>query len=131
LVLANPETFELAKQKGNYVLIDFWATWCGPCLEETPHLKSVWADFGQDERFVMIGLSLDESPEEPAALVKANGMSWPQGFLGNWDKAPLPSQFGVRGIPSIWLIGPDGNVVARDLRGTRIKEAVAQALGRR
>ena len=101
------------------MLLDFWATWCGPCREETPHLKAVHEAFGRDDRLVMIGLSLDEEPTAPARYAAEHGMTWHQGFLGDWQEAKLPGAFGVQGIPSIMLIGPDGKVIATDLRGAR------------
>ncbi len=76
----------------------------------------------------MVGLSLDEKPEEPRKYASDNDMHWPQRFLGEWSKSDVPEHYGVRGIPSIWLIGPDGKVVAKDLRGKQIKETVAKAL---
>ncbi len=118
----------LADYRGKYVLLDFWATWCGPCRGETPHLKAVQDAFGKDDRFAMVGLSLDEKPEEPRKYASDCDLHWPQGFLGEWSKSDVPDHYGVRGIPSIWLIGPDGKVVAKDLRGERIKDTVAKAL---
>ena len=118
----------LADYRGKYVLLAFWATWCGPCLGETPHLKAVQDAFGKNDRFAMIGLSLDAKPEEPRKYAADNTLHWPQGFLGEWSHSDLPRLYGVYGIPSIWLIGPDGKVVARHLRGEQIKEAVARAL---
>ena len=68
--------------RGKYVLLDFWATWCGPCLGETPYLKAVYDTYGGDERFVMISLRLDKDVEAPQKYVQENGMEWIQGFLG-------------------------------------------------
>ena len=78
----------------------------------------------------MISLSLDQAAADAKTYVDKNSLSWNQAFLdGAWD-APTVKSYGVRGIPSIWLIGPDGKVIARDLRGDGIKSAVAAALGK-
>ncbi len=121
-------TFTLSEHRGRVVLIDFWAVWCGPCKAETPNLKAVWDAFGDDDRFAMIGLSLDPSAKAPFDYARKQQLGWTQGFLGNWNDATLPRRYGVRGIPSIWLIGPDGRVLKRDLRGGAIEAAVQEAL---
>ena len=122
------KTIKLADYRGKYVLLDFWATWCGPCVEETPNLKAVYEQFGKREDFVMIGLSLDQDKEKPIAYAKEKGTQWIDGFLGDWGKDEVTKKYGVRGIPSIWLIGPDGKVVAKGVRGEGIMEAVRTAL---
>ena len=111
-----------------YVLLDFWATWCGPCTGETPNLKAVFEQYGKRDDFVMMGLSLDQDKEKPIAYAKEKGTGWIDGFLGDWGKDEVTKKYGVRGIPSIWLIGPDGKVVAKGLRGEGILEAVRTVL---
>jgi peroxiredoxin len=122
-------TLRLADFRGKVVLLDFWATWCDPCIGETPHLQAVWEAFGSDRRFAMIGLSLDQDVKAPKAYAEKHRLKWHQGFLGSPSQTKLPAAYGLRGIPSIFLIGPDGKVLAKGLRGPAIKQAVAKALG--
>jgi peroxiredoxin len=128
-VTVDGRPLRLADYLGKYVLLDFWATWCRPCIQEHPYLKATYDAFGQDDRFVMISLSLDTEPAAPKEYAEKNGLKWIQGFLGDRSKTPVPGQFGAWGIPQILLIGPDGRILAKNLRGEEIKKAVARALG--
>jgi peroxiredoxin len=123
----------LADFRGKYVLLEFWATWCGPCLAEMDYMKEVYRRFGGDPRFAMVGLSVDPKPNDPMNYAASHGLAWRQGFLGNCDEAPIVddapvvNDYGVEGYPSIWLIGPDGKVIAKNLYEDSILKAVQKA----
>jgi peroxiredoxin len=122
------KSIKLADYKGKYLLLDFWAVWCGPCVAETPFLKAAWDAFKDDPRFAMVGLSLDSEMSAPRSYAKKAELGWTQGFLGEWDGTKVPERFGVEGIPAIFLLDPNGKIIAKDLRGDAIKAAIQAAL---
>ncbi|HEX8322276.1 MAG TPA: TlpA disulfide reductase family protein [Tepidisphaeraceae bacterium] len=119
-----------ADYAGRFLLIDFWATWCGPCLAEEPNLRAVYDRFGRDPRFAMIGMCVDETPGPPIEHVRQHNIPWRHGFLGGTD-GPVTRGFKIDGYPTILLIGPDGKVVADNLRGRDIEAAIEAALAGR
>lgn len=119
---------QLTDFRGRYVLVDFWATWCGPCIAEMPNVAAVYEDFG-GEQFEVISLSKDQTIDLPQAFHKQNPSAYVHGFLGAGDESERVSlAYGIRSIPSVWLIGPDGTIIARDLRGDALREAVRRAV---
>ncbi|HXC97882.1 MAG TPA: TlpA disulfide reductase family protein [Verrucomicrobiae bacterium] len=100
---------DLAKLKGKVVLVDFWATWCVPCLREMPDVKATYEKL-HDKGFEIVGISLDVDKNVLAAFVKENGISWPQYYDGLRWSNKLVMQFGITSVPSMWLVDKQGNV---------------------
>ncbi|WP_165246772.1 sigma-70 family RNA polymerase sigma factor [Paludisphaera soli] len=121
------EPLRLSDFAGKYVLLGFWATWCGPCLAEEPHIRAAYDAFGKDGRLAIVGLSLDESIDAPRKFQDEHKVPWTMAFLNGGTQGPNAA-YGVRAIPSLVLVGPDGKIVARGLRGAGIQAAVAKAL---
>jgi peroxiredoxin len=119
----------LADHHGKYVLLILWASLFPNGTTETDHLKAIYSAFSADDRLVMMGVSADPSPGATRAYVEKNNMAWPQGII-NRDATSMGmwTSLGVNGIPDIFLIGPDGKLIARDLRGDGIMSAVNAAL---
>lgn len=106
-----------------YMLLDFWATWCGPCVGEVPNVKQVQKEMGGRDDFTLVSISLDRDMKALASFVEKQGMTWPQvSKEGGAEKAA--DAFGVRSIPSTFLIAPDGKIVGKDLRGPLMAASV-------
>ena len=118
----------LADYRGKLVLLNFWATWCGPCMAEVPNLKDVFDTYGKDERFVMIGLSLDRDPNAAKKGITGKQMNWLQAFIGDSSKSDIARDYGVRGVPATFLIGQEGKILAKGLMGGQLKTEVAHAI---
>jgi peroxiredoxin len=113
--------------RGKIVLLTFWASWCGECTAEIPRLKELYKAFGGDERFAMIGLSLDRSAQTVRSFTKSQEMNWTQAVLGDWSQTKIPSLYAVSYIPTMYLIDQNG-VLVEVLRGPKMRDAIEKAL---
>jgi thiol-disulfide isomerase/thioredoxin len=119
---------QLSKLKGKVVLVDFWATWCAPCVAEIPNMQKLVDAHKGDSRFVAVSLSIDESGDDLARFVTMLKMTWPQARIG--IESQTARDYGATAVPLTFLIGPDGRILARDLRGDDLAKAVNAALGK-
>jgi peroxiredoxin len=117
----------LANFKGKVVLVDFWATWCGPCISELPHVKETYAKH-HASGFEIVGISLDSDRKKLTDFLAKNQMPWPQHFDGGGWKNKLAQQYSIQSIPATFLLDGEGNIIAKNLRGDALETAVAKAL---
>jgi thiol-disulfide isomerase/thioredoxin len=120
-------TISLSSFKGKYVLVDFWASWCGPCRAESPNLVKAYDQY-KSKGFEIFSVSLDEKKERWLKAIKDDGYTWPQaGDLKGWDNE-VAAQFGISGIPFNFLVDPNGIIVARNLRGEELEKKLKELL---
>lgn len=110
--------------KGKYILVDFWASWCGPCREEIPNLKDIWYEFKGD-KFDIVGAPCFDEPKKTLAAVEEFKIPWKQ-ILSVPES--VPETYGFNYIPYMILIGPDGTILERNLRGEAIRETIKKYL---
>lgn len=123
-------TFSLRDCRGKYVMVEFWASWCGFCKGELPYVKKIHEEFGADPRFVMISLSVDKNLDQAQKYVAQNQVKWVQGILGNWALDQVSLRYGVHEIPTMFLIGPEGRIIDKQSSGKAMRDSIALALGK-
>jgi thiol-disulfide isomerase/thioredoxin len=121
-------TITLSSLKGRYVLLDFWATWCAPCVASLPALTRIHDTFEAGKRLSVLGLNLDDQPADAKAFLEAHSLPWAQAYLGGraGDKDDVLSRYAISFIPTYILLGPDGKLIHR---GDNL-DAVAEILRR-
>lgn len=125
--LATPEgdTLALSDLRGQVVLIDFWASWCGPCRRENPKVKKIYDKY-HDQGFEILGVSLDSKRDAWLKAIEADGLTWPHvSDLLGWRASP-GQMFGVHQIPYTVLIDAEGRILAKRLRGQDLDQALAE-----
>lgn len=121
----NGNDLSLEKYRGNVILLDFWAVWCGPCIAEMPNVKAVYEKY-KDENFQIIGISLDDSRNKLVGYLEKEEITWLQVFDGNGWKNQVAEMYGIRAIPHMYLIDGEGVVRKSGVRGHALEPAVAE-----
>ena len=118
----------LADFRGKYVLLDFWASWCGPCLREVPNVKKVYDKY-HDKGFEILSVSLDDKKDNWTNAIEKYDLNWVHvSSLQGWD-CPVAKLYNVSGVPAMLLIDKEGKIIATKLRGELLMEKVAEQFG--
>ena len=121
------KTISISQFKGKYVLVDFWASWCGPCRQENPNVVAAYNKF-KDKNFEILGVSLDQNKKLWLEAIKKDNLTWPQmSDLKFWNSAAV-EVYGFEGIPFNVLIDPAGKIIAQGLRGEDLENKLAELL---
>ena len=130
--LLNGKPFDQKTLAGKVVLVDFWATWCGPCVAEIPNVLEQYEKY-HDKGFEVVGVSLDEDREALEKFVAEQKIPWPILYEkpeGEGWRHPLSTYYGISGIPTVILIGRDGNVITLNARGEKLGEQLDKIFGK-
>ncbi len=121
------QELSLEKFKGKVVLLDFWASWCGPCREDIPEVRRIWKKYSGDQ-FVILGINLDTNRDSFENYMKQEEITWPQYYDGRGWNNQLSMLYSVRGIPHTVLIDQEGIIRAVGLRGPRLANRIGELL---
>jgi thiol-disulfide isomerase/thioredoxin len=121
------KTISPAQYRGKVLLLDFWATWCGPCKADMPTVKKVYQKYN-DRGFEIVGISLDRSRQALDSYIDQNKIIWPQYFDGKYWNNDIAQQYGVKSIPTTYLIDKKGKIRYKSLRGHQLEKAVQTLL---
>lgn len=130
IVQQTPEgkTLKLSSLRGKYVLLDFWASWCGPCLAELPNVKAIYEKY-HSKGLEIFGVSLDSKKDAWVNMIAKKGMPWHHvSSLKGWS-CPVAKRYNVTGIPRMYILDPEGRIIAQDLRGEKLVEKMKEIFG--
>ena len=124
LLDVNGKAVKLSDFRGNLVLIDFWASWCGPCRQESPNMVKLYNTY-KNKNFTILSVSLDEDPTKWKEAIQRDGLAWKTHVsdLRGW-KSGMPQLYGFDGIPFTVLVNPEGKIIAKGLRGAALVQKI-------
>lgn len=123
--------FKLSSLRGKIILLDFWATWCAPCVEEQPFLKEIYTENGEAikaGKFEIIGVSLDKSKENWKKIMDREGIIWPQISDLQFWKSPVAKAYGIQELPYNLVLDKSGKIIAINIHGEELKAFIANTL---